>query len=248
VAREEVRVLVKRAELRRAVGDDAGAISLLTDALEHGIDTRLEPRVEADIRLQLLEIHETAGHHELADRVRAALLRERDLLELTPEEVEKLRRGAERSKPATATPGPQPAGPAVPATGRGTSSVVEEKVIESEVFSDRKMIAGGIGLIPVGLGFGLGGGVLLIYARATENRLDEYDIPEQEDERKRAISDGAAQNGAGIAFVAIGGILVLAGVILMGVGYGRKRKRLGKHKHPPSARVAPSVSGIEVRF
>ncbi len=248
-APQDVRALVKRADLRRAVGDDAGAIALLTDALELGIDTRLEPRTEAAIRLQLLDIHESAGHHETADRVRAALLRERDLLELTPEEVERLRAG-DRSKPAARPPGPTPPSAAAAPAGRG-SSVVEEKVLESEVFSDRKMIGSGIGLVTVGLGFGLGGAVLLIYARSTENSLDEYEIPEQEDERNRAISDGTAENGAGIAFIAVGGVLVLTGVTLIGVGYARKRNRLGKnrkHEKPKQARVLPSPFGIEVRF
>jgi hypothetical protein len=247
-APDDVRMLIRRAELRRAVGDDAGAITLLVDALERTLDARLEPRTQAEIRLTLLAIHEELHHREIADRIRAGLLRERDLLQLTPKEIEQLRRGDVHAEPAAAQPVSPVAQPAVVVGDRGTSSVVEEKVIESEVFSDRKMISSGIGLTTIGLGFGLGGAVLLIYARSTERSLDEYEIPEQEDERKRAISDGNAENGAGIAFVAIGGVLVLAGVTLIAVGYGRKRARLGKGRHHKSAHIVPSVSGIGVRF
>lgn len=250
---EEVHALVRRAELRREVGDDDGAIALLTDALEQSLEAHLPPRLQADIRLRLLEIHEGAGHREVADRIRAGLVRDRDLLELTDAEVERLRKASAPSTPApTSMPATKPDGAPAPPTGTGGRSVVEEKVLESEVFSDRKMIGSGIGLVTVGLGFGLGGAVLLIYARSTENSLDEYEIPEQEDERNRAISDGTAENGAGIAFIAVGGVLVLTGCTLIGVGYARKRARLGKNTKTKAktkqAQLVPSPLGLEVRF
>lgn len=242
---ESAETLLQRAEIRRAAGDETGSVALLADALERTRAEDVEPRTEAKIRLTLLDIHEVAGRRDVANQIRAALLRDRGRLQLTAAEIERLRQG-EVPEPTTSEPEP-PVDAATTSPG-DKDTAVKQKVIEQEILSDRKMISAGIGMVTVGLGFGLGGAVLLVSARATEQSLDEFKIPDQEQERRSALRDGAAQNGAGIAFVAIGGVLVLAGVTLMGVGYGRKRKRLGKGRRSKAARVQPTVTGVEVKF
>jgi len=240
--RMEAERLLERAEVHRLAGNPAGALALLADALELGVPVELPARTEARIRLALVDAHEGLartghpGHAEIAEELRTILLADRVRLQLTDLEIEALD-DPEPIASASAQAKPSP-------TAGVTNAAVAEKVIEAEVMSDRKMISGGTTMVTVGLGFATGGLVLLIFAKASEESLDEYKIPDQEDERADAIRDGAAQNGAGIAFVSLGGLLLATGATLLAVGVARKRKRLGEQR----VEVTGGIGSIGVRF
>jgi len=223
-AHSSVDRLILRAQARQLAGDLDGALALLTDALELAATTEVPPRTEADILLGLADVHERlaetapAAHVRIASDLRARLLRDRERLDLTEDEIAALRQRQTPPKPPSDSRASAP------------NTAVAEKVLEAKVLTTRKMISAGTTMFTVGMGFTLGGIVLLAYADATERNLDEYKIPDQEDERHDAIRDGAAQNGGGIALLSMGGVLVVVGVVLLAVGVSRTRAQLGKKR------------------
>lgn len=235
-AATDVDRLLARADARMAAGDYDGAIEVLAQALDVGADGGTPPRTTARIRLSLVEAHEgmaalgERGHAKLADALRRDLLRDQEALELTAQEVATLEAALADDEEATA------------AARRGKQQLVEEKVLENEVASDRRMISSGTTMATVGFSFSVAGIVLLIYAAQTEDSLSEFKIPDQESERRKALRDGNAQNGAGVTFLALGGLFLVAGVTVLSIGAGRKRKRLaGKEKRRRERQGRPAV-------